>query len=1018
MTVDETVYTNSGDESEGLFAGCIEYKNLFILLGGLAVTLVVTLCIWHNRSVTPLKCFSVGSFPFLLTCLWVFGFRQGKPKAYDRDFLQTAVHGKAWQQAQDQPNGPLQERPPKPPKFSPAAPNGWICDGLVVWNSIRKGGYTAKGFMFDVPAQSQASPAVRNSLNAAIRRFLHTLDEHTRAQLCWSVDSDYKDALAAYHFTTGSIGNEWSRHVRTERYNRYFQAMLDGKLRRERLVLYISRPITVDPPATLSGDRLITHYEQVLAEENQAYEQHLSVLRSFFDSCGCRITPLNDEQHYLNLVKAINPSLATRFGYDPLAQFDPSAPIQENIWNGANQGSSKFGFFYDGYFHNLVLLKRPPQRTSRSILEFLTNLPFLDYAITVNLYPLNVKQEILRSEQSLERVRSSYAASGKHRLLTSKTQKEDYISALSQGDAYPFKWDFVVRVWDDTELGLISKTRQIEAAINKMDAQYWTTNLSSPATTRNMWCQTWPGWIWGSYTHQAHIGVDSWLADLLPFSSSFTGHLEAAEALYDGPNGSLVGVRTFINETPQLAVVLGMTRSGKSVFMTDFLSQIGPYYDFMLLLEEGLSYGIFTEANGSKPIIVHPDGTLCINYLDTNGAPLSNLHIDMASSLVCKLVGTTSDPEKSQLRKAQIRTYIQQLYDDYFAQWCTDHRNELPELTRLTIAAHRYKLFLPSDATFVEAWTELRHRLASNDEQAQTIFSDITEAEISRWLKEPGTARTVRNCLFATFTPEEYPQHPDLHDMMQNHPMPEHDAREIADLATLLEPWNEQALVSGASTIRFTQNGIAHFELGQIPDANMHLKEIAAFLIANYARQHIITIPRAKRKLVLFEECARTLNIPGGQELVSEFYAQLSKFSTEIISSVQSYAMFRDSPIRPVVMGNAAIKFLCKFSDRNDLDNISTDIGLSESAKETILRYPRPDHLPTSKQWAGVTYHHLDAQHPVCGTMINCTSPSVAYASSSTGKDFDERQRGLRKYPNIIDGIIQESQRTQTHSTP
>ena len=50
----------------------------------------------------------------------------------------------------------------------------------------------------------------------------------------------------------------------------------------------------------------------------------------------------------------------------------------------------------------------------------------------------------------------------------------------------------------------------------------------------------------------------------------------------------------------------------------------------MLLLEEGLSYGIFTEANGSKPIIVHPDGTLCINYLDTNGAPLSNLHIDMA----------------------------------------------------------------------------------------------------------------------------------------------------------------------------------------------------------------------------------------------------------------------------------------------------------------------------------------------------------------------------------------------------
>lgn len=1015
MEVSEQVNTNSGDESEGLFAGFIEYKNLFILLGGLALTLVLTLAIWHNRNVAPAKCFVVGSLPLLITCLWVFGFRQGKPKAHDRDLLQTAIKGMAWQQDPIQPDGPIDEKQPRPTKFAPTAPNGWICDGLIVWGSIRKGGYTSKGFVLDVPSQSQSSPAIRNGLNAAIRRFLHTLDEVTRAQLCWSVDSDYKDALASYHETTGTMGNKWSQHVRKERYNRYFKAMIDGTLRRERLVLYISRPIMVDPPATLSGDRLLRHYEQVLAEENQAYEQNLSVMRSFFDPCGCRITPMADAQHYRHLVTTINPSLAKRFGYDPLDQFVPSLSIQDNMWNGGHQGSSRFGFFYDGYYHNLVLLKRPPQRTHRGILEFLTNLPFLDYAITVNLYPLSVKQEILRSEQSLERVRSSYAASGKHRLLTSKTQKEDYISALSQGDAYPFKWDFVVRVWDESEAGLLSKTRQIEAAINKMDAQHWTTNQSSPATTRNMWCQTWPGWIWGSYTHQAHIGVDSWLADLLPFSSSFTGHLDAAEALYDGPNGSLVGVRTFINETPQLAVVLGMTRAGKSVFMTDFLSQIAPYYDFMLLLEEGLSYGIFTEANGSKPIIVHPDGTLCINYLDTNGGPLSNLHIDMAASLVCKLVGTTPDPEKSQLRKAQVRAYINQLYDDYFAQWCNDHRNELPGLTRLTIAAHRHKRFLPSDSTFVEAWTELRHLLASNNDRAQTILSEITEAEISRWLKEPGTARTVRNCLFATFTPEQYPQHPDLHDMMQNHPLPEHDSREIADLATLLEPWNEQALVSGASTIRFTQNGIAHFELGQIPDANMHLKEIAAFLIANYARQHIITIPRSKRKLVLFEECARTLNIPGGQELVSEFYAQLSKFSTEIISSVQSYAMFRDSPIRPVVMGNAAIKFLCKFADRNDLDDIATDIGLSEAAKETVLRYPRPDHLPPGKQWAGVTYHHLDAQNPVCGTMINSTSPSVAYASSSTGKDFDERQRVLRTYPNIIDGIIQES---QTHHKP
>ena len=102
----------------------------------------------------------------------------------------------AWQQDPIQPDGPIDEKQPRPTKFAPAAPNGWICDGLIVWGSIRKGGYTSKGFVLDVPSQSQSSPAIRNSLNAAIRRFLHTLDEQTRAQLCWSVDSDYKDALA------------------------------------------------------------------------------------------------------------------------------------------------------------------------------------------------------------------------------------------------------------------------------------------------------------------------------------------------------------------------------------------------------------------------------------------------------------------------------------------------------------------------------------------------------------------------------------------------------------------------------------------------------------------------------------------------------------------------------------------------------------------------------------------------------------------------------------------------------
>ena len=63
------------------------------------------------------------------------------------------------------------------------------------------------------------------------------------------------------------------------------------------------------------------------------------------------------------------------------------------------------------------------------------------------------------------------------------------------------------------------------------------------------------------YDHHADHGLDEWLAHLLPLSSTFTGHLEGAKALYDGSNHNLIGVRNFLSGTPQLAVLLGMTRA-------------------------------------------------------------------------------------------------------------------------------------------------------------------------------------------------------------------------------------------------------------------------------------------------------------------------------------------------------------------------------------------------------------------------------------------------------------------------
>ena len=143
---------------------------------------------------------------------------------------------------------------------------------------------------------------------------------------------------------------------------------------------------------------------------------------------------------------------------------------------------------------------------------------------------------------------------------------------------------------------------------------------------------------------------------------------------------------------------------------------------------------------------------------------------------------------------------------------------------------------------------------------------------------------------------------------------------------------------------------IAHFDLTYIQESNGQLKELAGFIIANYGRQHIITLPRGKRKRVIFEEVARTLDIPGGEQLVSEFYAQLSKFSTWIVSILQQYVRLQRSGIRPVVFGNAKQFFFTRMNDRQEIENVARDLELSDATKEAISRYPMPEHLADRQQ--------------------------------------------------------------------
>ena len=278
---------------------------------------------------------------------------------------------------------------------------------------------------------------------------------------------------------------------------------------------------------------------------------------------------------------------------------------------------------------------------------------------------------------------------------------------------------------------------------------------------------------------------------------SFTGHLKTAEAIYDGPSNNLVGIETFSgsadNKSPQHAVLLGMSGAGKSVSVCDLLSQTEGYFAYTVIIEEGLSYGIYTQTvePEARPIIIHPDGDLTINYLDTKGLPLTPDHLSAATALVARMIGTSSQEDKQMLRQAQIAKYLNLLFEDSFQDWQKKRHDQLLDIARHAMALQKFRTErMPPGATTLETFADFRdqaqpgptraklglngeksgqtssHTATAFNEWGQNYLAQFDEATVLKFLKDPKTSKEVRNLAFAYFTSEEFPTHRMLQELM------------------------------------------------------------------------------------------------------------------------------------------------------------------------------------------------------------------------------------------------------------
>lgn len=847
------------------------------------------------------------------------------------------------------------------------APNGVFAEDLLLYGSLERGAIAARGFWLEPADLRGAGNERRNAFQDQVRALLALVTPGRRLQVQWSCDADYRKELLRYHEETQRCGHPAVRRVRNERFGRYWRRMHARELRRERLAIFLSIEITRYSGNLASRGSLLDRYRGLLRQLQAQFEEFAGAVRTIFGP-DTPVRPMGDADHCACLHRFLNPGLAQR---DTAAPCDPGLTIQENCWLADGVAQPEGGFHLDGHYHSLLVLTRWPRATRPGIVTHLTGLPFLDYQITVNLVPVETRGEINREERAMERLAGEYAGEKRHSLWVALQKKERKIENLAGGFARPFQVAYVIRVWDATRPGLREKVSQLQAAIHAMNgAQYY--ECAKPVTAKKHFFGTWPGWTHSSYRDWDRYAEDSYLADLLPFSSTFTGAIGEAEALYDGANGNLVGVSAQTGGSPQHAVLFGMTGAGKSELMRDLLLQTAGHFGYTLIVEEGLSYKPFTEELGETPIVVQPDSPLTLNYFDTLGLPLTRLQVASAVALLARMTGEPADAERQALRQAQLAQYVHLLHQDAFADWTRKEPVKAREAERLACAVHRWRERMPAGATALEAFADLRDRRKAGDAEAEEFVTRLDEQALVRFAQDPATSRLVAQTACALWTPEDFPTHSALVELLAYGRLPEHPKDETDRLATLLGAWTARGqygrLFDGVTNVSLRRS-VAHFELGLIPEQAVELKTAAGLLISGFARQHILGLPRAERKRIIFEEVARFLDVPGGEAIVAESYAQLRKFNCWAVSVVQQYARFRASRVRAAVVGNAKLFLLMRQADRSDLLDLARDLPLPESALEVIPAYPLPEQQAPGQRHSSVCYFLPTAQPPQCGTL-------------------------------------------------
>ena len=540
-------------------------------------------------------------------------------------------------------------------------PQAWIIQNKLVFNEIDSRGFVIAFYKINPPDIHNASNQFSNGWEAQVVNFLNSLSEDYPFQIRWRVHSNFQSELLQFDADTDTFSpdpKDWTHQERKRTFKKLWRAMEERKLRREECVIAIKRKIRTNPKLGIDPQKNQEALEMVLNEIESDFRVKEGVLQSRLGGRGCTIKRLDDKEIALEFSYFLNPSYYDRFNYDPLDNFDSDETVQMNFFNSSVVGAGEegwkgffnrlgfrhkkdelpYGFYSDGYYHNIIALKRKPRSTEMGDFHALTSLGFLDYEIVVNIYPLSPQAEIDKAELLINRLDNDYQEEKKHSYLKGIKREQNKVDDLSEGYTRPFHVEYLIHVWAPEQNMLHNKTEAIKSALQSIN-QAQIAEINIPTTAINLWHNCWPGNLNDGYKYRQIYFQSENLSNLIPLSSSFVGILDKPESLYVGTNGNLVGLKGFVDGQPQHASMFGSSGGGKSVSICTELSMTRCFYDYIVVIEEGFAYYRLFKKYGFESFVISPNSRITLNYFDTQGLPLTNEHMDFVIAIVSKMAG-------------------------------------------------------------------------------------------------------------------------------------------------------------------------------------------------------------------------------------------------------------------------------------------------------------------------------------------------------------------------------------------